>query len=930
MRRSWNEIRIRAADFARQWKDEGYEKGEAQSFYNEFFDIFGIRRREVAGFEWYIKRLDNTSGYIDLLWPGLLLVEQKSMGRSLSDARDQAHDYFIALPPEDKPRYILLSDFQTFELLDISENEETYLTLAELPKKVEKFSFIRDRQYRTVHNQIPVSIKASELMGHLHDALQKSGYKGHDLELFLVRAVFCLFADDTGIFEPNIFLEFVENRTREDGADLGPLLLRLFEVLNTPENQRQAKLDEELNRFPYVNGDLFAERLTTPDFDSEMRKLLLEACRFDWTAISPAIFGALFQSVMDPKERRAKGAHYTTEENILKVIEPLFLDDLREEFTKLKVRRDSRRRVGLEAFHKRLANMKFFDPACGCGNFLIVAYRELRELEIDLIREHRVGRVVEEQQVLNVADLSQITVDQFYGIEIGEFATRIAETALWMMDHIMNITLSLEFGQAYSRIPLGESPHIKNADALEFDWADFLPPKSCSFIFGNPPYSGATQRKDKQRAQINRISALDKTSRTLDYVTAWFIKAGQYIQDSPARIGFVATNSITQGEQVAQLWPILLDRYKLEIDFAHRTFPWDTDVRGKANVHVVILGLDKADRVTKNKRLYSYNSSDRSPIEIQHKAISPYLFDGGNLPNPHLVVSIESRPINNMPELKTGVQMIDNGFYTFNQDQYENFISLEPESQKFFRKYIGGDEYINGFHRWILYLPNASPSEIKRLPHVWERVKKVKEWRASRSRPNTVAMAAYPTTIGVDERLTEPFLVLPNTSSERREYIPIGWLSPDVIANQKLRILPRPNLWQFALLTSAMHMAWMRTITGRMKSDYMYSVGVVYNTFPTPSNNANLSKLKPLAQSILDARAAYPEATLAELYDPISMPPNLRKAHQTLDRAVDRLYRRSNFSSEQERVEHLFTRYERMINPISSKKKYKPRARRKK
>ena len=452
MRRSWNDIRVRAADFARQWKDEGYEKGEAQSFYNEFFDIFGIRRREVAGFEWHVKRLDNTSGYIDLLWPGLLLVEQKSAGRSLSDARDQAHDYFDALPPSEKPRYILLSDFQTFELLDISEDEETYLTLAELPKKVEKFSFIRDRQYRTVHNQIPVSIKASELMGHLHDALKESGYEGHNLELFLVRAVFCLFADDTGIFEPNIFLEFIENRTREDGTDLGPLLLRLFEVLNTPENQRQAKLDEELSRFPYINGDLFAERLDTPDFDSKMRELLLEACCFDWTAISPAIFGALFQSVMDPKERRTTGAHYTTEENILRVIEPLFLDELRDEFAKLKMRRDSRRRAELEAFHKRLANMKFFDPACGCGNFLIVAYRELRELEIDLIREHRAGRIAEEQQALNVADLSQITVDQFYGIEIGEFATRIAETALWMMDHIMNITLSLEFGQAYSRI----------------------------------------------------------------------------------------------------------------------------------------------------------------------------------------------------------------------------------------------------------------------------------------------------------------------------------------------------------------------------------------------------------------------------------------------------------------------------------------------
>ena len=468
MRLSWNEIRIRAAQFAHEWKDAAYEKGETQSFYNDFFGIFGVRRRSVARYEEHVRKLDNQSGFIDLFWPGVLLVEQKSAGRDLAKAYGQAGEYFDVLPEKDRPRYILVSDFQNFELHDLDEREETAFTLADLPAHVEKFGFILGVQRRTFRDQDPVNVKASELVGRLHDALKASGYDGHDLEVFLVRTVFCLFADDTGIFEPrDIFLDLLETRTREDGSDLGGWLARLFQVLNTPVERRQAKLDEDLARFPYINGNLFAVRLTIPDFDAEMRAVLLDACRFDWTAISPAIFGALFQSVMESAERRAQGAHYTTEKNILKVIEPLFLDDLRAEFQRLKRRKDHRRRTALEAFHKRLGEMKFFDPACGCGNFLIIAYRELRELEIELIRELHRDEADKTQRVLDTADLSRINVNQFYGIEIGEFPARIAETALWMMDHIMNNRLSLEFGQSHVRIPLEDAPHILNDDALE-------------------------------------------------------------------------------------------------------------------------------------------------------------------------------------------------------------------------------------------------------------------------------------------------------------------------------------------------------------------------------------------------------------------------------------------------------------------------------
>ena len=517
-------------------------------------------------------------------------------------------------PSATVPRYQLLCDFQTFELLDRDEREETRFALADLPQHVEKFGFIIGVQRRTFRDQDPVNIEASERIARLHDALAESGYDGHDLELFLVRMVFCLFADDTGIFEPrDIFLQFIEERTSPDGSDLGPFLARLFQVLNTPEERRQTKLDEDLARFPYINGELFAAPLRIPDFDAEMRQSLLDACLFDWTAISPAIFGALFQSVMEPAERRAQGAHYTTEQNIRKVIEPLFLDDLRAEFARLKARRDNRRIPDLYTFQQKLGQLTFLDPACGCGNFLIIAYRELRQLEIEVLRElHPSGQLSAFAELLSV-----VNVDQFYGIEISEFPARIAETALWMMDHIMNNRLSLEFGQTYTRIPIEQSPHIQHGDALETDWSDLLPAEECSYVLGNPPFVGAKLQSPEQRKQVRRIAALGKSGGTLDYVTAWFIKASEYVQQSATRIGFVATNSITQGEQVAQLWPILFDRCKLDIAFAHRTFAWGSDARGMAHVHVVIIGLTKRGDEPREKRLFSYEapkgSSTREP-----------------------------------------------------------------------------------------------------------------------------------------------------------------------------------------------------------------------------------------------------------------------------------------------------------------------------
>ncbi len=925
MRLSWNEVRGRAAAFADEWKDASYEKGEAQSFYNDFFEAFGVRRRTVARYEEHVAKLDNSHGFIDLFWPGVLLVEHKSAGRDLEKAYGQAGEYFDALPENERPRYILVSDFRTFELRDLDERGEISFPLADLPNHVEAFGFILGVQRRTFRDQDPANVRAAELVGRLHDALDEAGYRGHDLERFLVRTVFCLFADDTGIFEPrDIFLELIEERTSEDGSDTGTRLSELFQVLDTPDSERQKNLDEDLARFPYVDGALFEGPLRIPSFDAAMRSALLDACRFDWSNISPAIFGALFQSVMDPAERRAQGAHYTTEKNILKVIEPLFLDDLRAEFERLKRRRDSRRRPELLRFQERLGQLRFFDPACGCGNFLIIAYRELRQLEIEVLQE-----VYSDRQLDALAQsLSVVNVDRFHGIEIGEFPARIAETALWMMDHLMNNRLSLAFGLTYARIPLEKSPNIVHGDALEIDWADVLPPEDCSFVLGNPPFVGAKYQTAEQRAQVRGIAALGKTGGTLDYVAAWFVKAGEYVGAGNARIGFVATNSITQGEQVAQLWPVLFDRCKLEIAFAHRTFAWGSDARGKAHVHVVVLGLDRREASRPEKRLFSYPDLNGEPEESRHAVLSPYLFDAEGLADPHLTVREESAPINGMRKLIIGSKPIDGGNYIFDAEERTAFLDEEPGAESRLRPFVGAREYLQGGRRWILALHDASPALLARLPRVRERIAAVRAYRkASKSAP-TRKLAETPTVYHVNVLPDAPFLVIPENSSERREYAPIGWLEPPVIPSNKLRLLSDATLTDFALLTSAMHMAWVRHIGGRLKSDFQYSVGVTYNTFPTPPDDADRSGLEPLAQAVLDARDAHPDATLADLYAPDLMPPDLRRAHRTLDRAVDRLYRRKRFASERERVEHLFMLYEKMRAPLEAGMRGKRRRRR--
>lgn len=930
MRLTWNEIRARAADFSREWSDAVYEKGETQSFYDEFFHVFGIRRRSVGSFEQAVKKLGGGQGFIDLFWPGLLLVEQKSAGRDLGKAGFQAMDYVHALKPAERPRYVLLSDFQTFRLIDLSEREETEFPLQDLSKHVQKFGFMLGVERRSFKDQDPVNIKAAELVGKLHDALEEGGFEGEDLEVFLVRIVFCLFADDTGVFEErDIFLRWLKERTTEDGSDLGPKLSQLFQTLDKPRDKRAAHLDESLNDFPYINGRLFEGRTDIPSFNSEMRDRLIEACEFDWTPISPAIFGSLFQSVMDKDERRKSGAHYTTEKNIMKVIEPLFLDELRAELDHAKALKRGRNNA-LDKLSDKLGQLTFFDPACGCGNFLIIAYRELRRLEIDLLK----ARFPEGTTMqLDARALSNIDVDQFYGIEIGEFAAKIAETAMWMMDHIMNNELSLAFGQTYARIPLDKAATIVCGDALEVDWQDVLQAKKCDYVLGNPPFIGQSYQSKEQRAQMARvIDAKNGRAGSLDYVGAWFLKAGAYVNQGgtdPAHIAFVATNSITQGEQVAQLWPILFDRYQLEIAFAHRTFEWGSDARGKAHVHVVIIGLIHSVNVQNQKRLFSYEKIKGDPEETIHEWLSPYLMDASALQNRHSVVVDTNKPLSPRPKVSRGIQPTDGGHLIIGPEEFLEIRESEPDALKFLVRFIGAREFMYGLDRWIFDLREASPFELKALPMLKARIEEVRKFRLKSRKPATRKLASFPTSL---EGKTFPkgrFLIIPEVGSERREYLPLGFEQAPSLPSNLVRFADESGPAHLGLLSSKIHVAWFKAVSGRLKSDYRYSIGVVYNTFPWPDlTDAAKAKLTETGQAILDARAAWPEATLADLYDPDTMPPNLRKAHQANDKAVDRLYRKKPFESERERVEHLFALYETLSAPVLAAAKPKPKLRR--
>ena len=927
MRLTWPEIRARAAKFSEDHKLDHYEKGQTQTFYNEFFACFGVDRKQVAVYEQRVKNLpQDRKGFIDLFMPGKLIVEQKSAGLDLRVANDQALDYYEGLPEAIKPRYILTCDFQRFELLDLETRREWRFPLADLKKHVEAFAFIVGVETRQFRNQKPANPKASELLGKLHKQLEEDGYSGHKLQLLLVRLLFILFADDTGIWPKDQFLVWLEQRTQPDGRDLGEKLTALFGVLDTAPDDRQASLDTDLNAFPHINGALFAERIDTASFNNALRDILLDASVFDWGSVSPAIFGSLFESVIDKVTRRKQGAHYTPEEAIQKVIGPLFLDDLYIEFEALKARKDGARAKALAAYHDKIAALTFFDPACGAGNFLVVAYREMRELERLLLRE--IHPPESRQLVLDVTLLSKLNVNRFYGIEIDEFPSQIAQVALWMTDHIANTNLGDDFGKPFARVPLVTAPNIRHGDALEIDWADVLPPAECSYVFGNPPFIGSKMQSEAQRAQVRRIAQLGGSGGTLDYVAAWFLKAGTYLaRGGVGRIAFVATNSICQGEQVAQLWPKLFHERRLEIAFAHRTFVWP----GRAAVHCVIVGLAQRGDEPVEKRLFSYPTPKGAPVETRHGQLTAYLFDA-NGADRHLVVREESRPINDAPRLRIGSKPVDGGYPIFTATERAQMLAADGAADVYLRPYIGAEEFLNGGTRYILALDEASPQELGRHPAIVERLRLVRRWRAGeiakknskdgldRSSESTRYLAATPASFHVTVMPANPYLVVPENGSETRQYVPAGWLR-DAVPSSLIRVATEAEIWHFAIVVSRMHMAWLNGIGGRLKSDPRYSIGLVYNTFPWPdATPAQRAKVEVLAQAVLDARALPKNATstLADLYDPDRMPGELFKAHKALDAAVDRLYAAKGFADDRARVEHLFRLYEALVMPTTA------------
>lgn len=893
-RLSWNEISARAALFASRWEGETYERGESQSFWTQFLEVFGVDRRRAGGyFEYAVKLAGKRHGFIDMFLPGKLLVEQKSAGRDLTAAHGQALRYLDGLPDYDLPLAVVASDFSTFQFYDLNTRTTTSFTLADLPNHVRLFGFLIDEPIRAIAEQEPVNREAAERMAAIHRSLYDSGYVGHKLELFLVRIVFCHFADDARIFEPGIFEAYIRNRTSLDGSDVGPRLGKLFEVLNTPIAERATTLDADLAAFPYINGGLFSEIIPMPDFDQAIRFQLVLSCLPDWSKVSPAIFGSMFQGVMDDDARHDIGAHYTSEENILRVIKPLFLDALYSEFEAIPENRN--RRANLTTFHEKLATLGFLDPACGCGNFLVIAYRELRRLEHRVLAELQGDRVT----LTDVGDLLKVRVEQFSGIEILEFPALIAQTALWLTDHQMNLEASQRFGMHYSRIPLTDGAHIVCANALTVDWEQVRPAEDTHYIIGNPPFLGSRTMDKGQKAQLREVAKGMKQAGFLDFVVAWYLLADRYTALNPeVRVAFVSTNSISQGEQPGIFWPRLI-RNGQHINFAHRTFTWTNDAKGVAHVHCIIIGFSR--RADKVKELYSYTEGKGEPILDLVPSISPYL-----IPGAEYVVGNRQEQISGAPPMSFGNMPADGGHLILSAAEREDMIRSDPATAQWILPCIGAKEFINGLERYCLWLDGISAGQLRSMRAIYERVAKVRSVREVSSRPQ---LAATPHLFAqITQHPDRRFLLIPGVSSERRDYVPMGFFEGGVVATNACLTVESATLFDFGILTSRMHMDWLRTVGGRLKSDLRYSKDVVYNNFVYPSaDDSQRQTVEMLAQAILNARANHPGDTLADLYDPNVMPADLASAHRVLDTYVDGLYGdevlfKSNSAA---RVEHL-------------------------
>jgi len=921
------EILNRAYRLMKDYADASYEMGQAQDFIRDLCEVFGFSHKRLVSFEQRVKKLGGARGRIDGFYPGKLLIEMKSRGQDLDAAYIQATEYLHGLKDEELPDYILVSDFAQLRLYRRDGRSEPICShsLQDFDQHIDAYLFLAGYETQAQAEQIAVNENAARKIADLHDAMRAGGYNGADLERYMVRLLFCLFADDTGIFETDgAFARYIRQHSQLDGSDLDGKLQNLFDTLNRAPDKRPKSLPHELQGFPYINGSVFSGQLERCYFDGEARTRLLACAEdFDWSQISPAIFGSLFQAVIHhdgegtqakSSKRRELGAHYTSETNILRVIQPLFLDTLTAE-----LKAKQRSKAGLEDFLRKLRQLMFFDPACGCGNFLVIAYREIRRLELDaaeaLLAIAQKSRVV--SATLDAKQFGQIQCDvhQFHGIEIEPSAAHIATVALWLTDHQENRRASKALGGNFNRLPLDKKANIVCANALTKDWASVLAPELCDYVIGNPPFIGKQHQTVQQKADVApSFSMLEGGSGVLDYVAAWYIKAAAYVRVNPAmRVAFVSTNSITQGEQVGVLWSWMLAQ-GMKIQFAHRTFQWSNDAKGVAAVHCVIIGFGAQD--LPGKTIYQYDDIKGEPLALPATRINPYLVDA-----PDVALPSRRTSICNVPPIVFGSMANDGGHLFLDDAEKAILLNDCPAAAKWVRPFLGAEEFINNIPRWCLWLKDCPSSELRAMPAVMARVQKVNQHRSASSRAATQALAATPALFGEIRQPTGRYLLVPCHSSERREFIPIGFLSPDVIVGNANLCIPAATLFHFGVTTSRMHMAWVKYVCGRIKSDYRYTGSIVYNNYPWPGYESKealaqagraQAAIEIAAQTVLDARAASTGQSLADLYDPLAMPQALRKAHQKLDKAVDAAYGYKGAADDAARVAFLFTLYQQL------------------
>ncbi len=917
------ERKTAAKKFAEYWHNRGDEKSDTQSFWFMLLrEIFGVQEPEKI-FEFEKRVKDETTNFIDCYIDSTkVMIEQKTLGKDLrkgikqSDGSvlspfQQAKRYITNLPVSKHPRWLITCNFSEFLVYDMEKpnGEPEQIFLKDLPKDYYRLQFLIDTGNDSIKREMEISLKAGELVGKLYDLILKQ-YKNPDspdtlksLNKLCVRLVFCLYAESAGIFgKHQMFHDYLK---KFPVSEIRSKLIELFKILDTKPENRDAYLDEDLLAFPYVNGGLFAdENIEIPRFTEEIVHLLLHNASedFDWSDISPTIFGAVFESTLNPETRRSGGMHYTSIENIHKVIDPLFLDDLKSEFASiLEIKVNKTRFARLEDFRNKLANLTFLDPACGSGNFLTETYISLRRLENEALRAIHGG-----QMLLNMDDLIKVGIHQFYGIEINDFAVTVAKTALWIAESQMMketeeiIDTNLDF------LPLKSYANIVEGNSLRIDWESVVPKEKLSYIMGNPPFVGYSLQSKEQKNDILSIYIDEKgkpykTAGKIDYVAGWYFKATQLMQNTAIQTAFVSTNSITQGEQVASVWKPLFERFGIHIDFAYRTFRWDSEASLKAHVHCVIIGF----RCTNNenhRRLYDNGT------EKYVKNINAYLID-----SPDIFIESRKRPLSGVPKIIKGSSPVDGGNFFLTTEEKEKLLKTEPKAEKYIKRFLGAREFLHNEERWCLWLLNATPNDLKSLPDVMKRVKAVYNFRMKSTKEATRKYAEYSTRFMELRQPNTSYILIPRHSSENRKYIPFGFMSEDVICGDANNMLPDATLYHFGVLTSNVHMAWTKTVAGRLEMRYRYSNDIVYNNFPwcNPTEEQK-KKIEQTAQMILDARAKYPDCSLADLYDELTMPPELRKAHQANDLAVMSAYGFDRKITESECVAELMKIYKKL------------------